>query len=126
MEIHKTLRNLIRLAPIVAALFFAAGAAAQTAQSAQAIDDTRTEVAGRWKSPEQVYDKICAKCHDTGIAPAIKGRQLASQMTIVMVRVGPGAMPAFRQTDVDDAMLKRLGEMIESSEAPPNGNPEKK
>ena len=65
-----------------------------------------------------MYDKVCIFCHDTGIGPELKGRKYPSQLTMDMVRVGPGAMPAFRGTDIDDAMLKRLGEMLEKSTEP--------
>ena len=118
MASRKVILNLARIAPMVAGLFFAAGAPSQDAQKAAEQPAARSEGAGLWKSPDEVYTKICAQCHDTGVSPTIKGRRLGAQMTMVMVRVGPGAMPAFRKTDIDDAMLKKLGEMIEKSPPP--------
>lgn len=117
MNRKKRCRGRASIAPIVAAVLLAAGAAAQNAPSEALKPDTRSQGAGLWKGPDEVYAKICAKCHDTGVGPALNGRGLAPELTIMSVRTGPGAMPAFRQTDVDDAMLKRVAEMIESSKA---------
>jgi len=118
LAIHIKLLNLACIASIAAGLVFAAGVAGQNAQNAVEKPGPQSEGAGLWKSPDDVYTKVCAHCHDTEVGPAIKGRRLGAPMTMVMVRVGPSAMPAFRKTDVDDAMLKRLGEMIENSPAP--------
>ncbi len=135
MAVNHTGRNLAALALFAGAVIYAVSAASQSApQSApqpapQAAPqpapqpDSRAEVAGRWKDPDQAYDKICKNCHDTGIGPELKGRHYPAQLTEDMVRVGPGAMPAFRGTDIDDAMLKRLAEMLEKSQEP---NPEHK
>ncbi len=134
MAVNRIGRNLAGLALFAGAVIYAVSAASQsapepTSQAAPqpapqaaaqpaAKPDTRAQVAGRWKDPDEVYDKICIFCHDTGIGPELKGRKYPSQVTIDMVRVGPGAMPAFRGTDIDDAMLKRLGDMLEKSTEP--------
>ncbi len=120
--VNHTGRNLAALALFAGAVIYAVSAASQsapqTAPKPTPQPDTRAEVAGRWKDPDQVYDKICKNCHDTGIGPELKGRHYPAQLTEDMVRVGPGAMPAFRVTDIDDAMLKRLAEMLEKSPEP--------
>lgn len=130
MTVNQTRRNLAGLAFFAGAVICAVSAISQSApQSAPqpapqaapqpaAQPDRRAQVAGRWKDPDEVYDKVCKFCHDTGIGPELKGRKYPSQLTIDMVRVGPGAMPAFRGTDIDDAMLKRLGEILEKSTEP--------
>ena len=130
MAVNRIGRNLAGLALFAGAVIYAVSAASQSAPQATpqaapqpapqagAQPDTRAQVAGRWKDPDEVYDKTCKFCHDTGIGPELKGRKYPSQVTIDMVRVGPGAMPAFRGTDIDDAMLKRLGDMLEKSTEP--------
>jgi len=103
---------------VAAGLICATGYAAQNAQNSPAEPKNNAQVAGRWKDPDEVYEKICKQCHDTGIGPELKGKKYSAQLVFVMVRVGPGAMPAFRQTDIDDIILKKLGERLEKSEAP--------
>ena len=76
--------------------------------------------AGHWKSPEEVYAKNCGLCHDTGVGPVIKGRGLPPEVFVTIVRHGMNAMPAFRKTDIDDAMLDRLADMLSRSEKPEN------
>lgn len=78
------------------------------------------QVAGQWKDPNHVYAKICSNCHDIGVGPVIKGRNLDPDYYFQVVRHGMRAMPAFRPTDVDDAMLHRLAETLSKS-APPGG-----
>jgi mono/diheme cytochrome c family protein len=111
-------RTLVKLALVAAGLICATGYAAQNAQNSPAEPANNAQVAGHWKDPDEVYEKICKHCHDTGIGPELKGKKYSAQLTFAMVRVGPGAMPAFRQTDIDDAMLKKLGEWLQKSEAP--------
>jgi mono/diheme cytochrome c family protein len=76
------------------------------------------QAAGQWKGPEHVYAKICGNCHDIGVGPVIKGRGLDPDYFQSVARHGMRAMPAFRPTDVDDAMLKRVAEMLSKSPAP--------
>jgi mono/diheme cytochrome c family protein len=114
------------MAPFVAAIAFVAGVLAPNTRGAVVEPDNRAQVAGRWKSPDEVYTKICSHCHETSVGPALMGRKLASAVTIAAVRNGPGAMPAFRPTDVDDAMLDRVAEMIENSKTTGKGSSEAK
>lgn len=76
------------------------------------------QVAGQWRDANHVYTKICANCHETGIGPVIKGRDLDPDYYQTVVRHGLRAMPPFRATDVDDAMLRQVGEMLSKSPAP--------
>ena len=73
---------------------------------------------GNWKDGADVYAKICAYCHDVGVGPAIKGRQLPAEYTRLIVRQGLGAMPAFRSSFLDDKALQALGEYLSKSPAP--------
>lgn len=66
----------------------------------------------------QYYQKICAKCHEAGVGPALLGRELPEATILYMVRHGFNAMPAFRQTDIDDATLKDLAAYLSKSPAP--------
>lgn len=78
------------------------------------------QVAGQWQDEQQVYEKICGNCHDTGIGPVIKGRELPPEYYVHTVRHGLRAMPPFRPTDIDDAMLQRLAETLSRSKLAAN------
>lgn len=83
--------------------------------AAVAPNRAAAQAAGQWKDEQHVYAKICANCHETGIGPVIKGRGLPSEYYVHTVRHGMRAMPAFRQTDVEDAMLARLADSLARS-----------
>ncbi len=61
---------------------------------------------------QRYYEKVCAKCHEAGIGPAIKGREFPEMTYMVIVRNGFNAMPAFRVTDIDDETLKDLASYL--------------
>jgi mono/diheme cytochrome c family protein len=65
------------------------------------------------RSAEEVYRVVCHYCHDTGIGPEIKGRQLPAAYVSYLVRNGQGAMPAFRPTEISDTELERVAATIE-------------
>jgi mono/diheme cytochrome c family protein len=73
------------------------------------------QAAGQWKDPTHVYAKICSNCHDSGVAPRLKGRKLEVPYIQVTVRHGLKAMPAFRVTDVDVPMLAQLADFLSTS-----------
>lgn len=72
---------------------------------------------GRWKSGEEVYAKVCGYCHQTGIGPVIKGRQLSAAYTTHVVRHGLLAMPAFPASFIDDQALREVADYISKSAA---------
>jgi len=80
--------------------------------SAFAVED------GSWKDGADVYAKICGYCHDVGVGPIIKGRQLPAEYTSQIVRHGLGAMPAFRSSVINDKALQALGEYVSKLPAP--------
>ncbi len=80
-----------------------------------AASGARAEAAGQWKDEQQVWTKICAHCHETGIGPIIKGRGLTPAYYVKVVRYGLRAMPAFRSSDIDDAMLQKLANNLAAS-----------
>ena len=79
---------------------------------------TWAQAAGQWRDGAHVYQKICGMCHDTGIGPVIKGRQLPPEYIQMRVRQGFRAMPPFRPGDLDDDDLLAVGRYIMASPAP--------
>lgn len=75
--------------------------------------------ANEWESPEQMYNSACVYCHETGVAPVLKGRKLPSEYFRIRARMGYLAMPAFKPSELSDADLKLLGEWLIRSK-PPN------
>lgn len=65
----------------------------------------------------RVYDKVCRYCHEAGVGPVIKGRQLPPEYVKRVVRFGNRAMPSFRPTEIDDAALAAVATLIASSTA---------
>lgn len=49
-------------------------------------------------SGHRYYEKICAKCHEAGVGPNLKGRGLPPEYFAAIARNGFNAMPAFRVT----------------------------
>lgn len=68
--------------------------------------------AGKWTSGKEVYDKVCGYCHEPnpGLAPNIKGAHPRDVRE--RVRNGHRAMPAFRQSEIDDQALAQLVDFL--------------
>lgn len=64
---------------------------------------------------QQYFEKVCAKCHETGIGPVINGRDLSEATYIITARMGQNAMPAFRITDIDDDTLIEVAKYLAST-----------
>jgi mono/diheme cytochrome c family protein len=69
------------------------------------------------RSPEQIYQGVCARCHEEGIAPSIKGFPAA--LIQWKVRNSVGAMPRFPLTDIDDKTLGELGTYVQNLKPTP-------
>ncbi|WP_197706380.1 cytochrome c [Magnetospirillum sp. 15-1] len=82
------------------------------------VSEAVAQAAGEWKSGQQVFAKVCAYCHTTGIAPELRGRQLPTAYITDVVKHGRLAMPAFRPTDFTPAELEQLANMLENSPQP--------
>ncbi len=82
------------------------------AASATSTDDDRIQV-GKAK-----YDKLCALCHEVGVGPELKGRQLPPAYISAIARNGFLAMPAFPHTHISDEELLAVGEYIQQTPAP--------
>jgi mono/diheme cytochrome c family protein len=92
------------LVALVVAIAFAGVASAE--------DPQRAPTASGWRSGQEVYDKVCGHCHDTGVGPAIRGRQLPPGVVAVFARNGSRAMPAFRSAEIDDAAMAQLADFV--------------
>lgn len=73
---------------------------------------------GKWKSGEETYKKVCSYCHDAGVSPILRGRQLPPELIKHFVRNGSRAMPAFRATQISDTELEAMAAWIQQSPAP--------
>ena len=73
------------------------------------------QAAGEWRDGAHVYQKICHYCHDTGVGPVLKGRELDVDYIRHVVRHGQRAMPAFRPSELDAKDLARLAQTIHDS-----------
>ena len=89
--------NLIRLLAAVAALVAAGQASA---------DST-----GKWQS------KVCGYCHEANVGPVITGRNLMPEYISAIVRNGNRAMPAFRESEINDAALAGVAKLVSTSPA---------
>ena len=72
-----------------------------------------SQAAEKERSGEIVYQKVCQYCHETGVGPKIRSRQLPTVYTTHVVRIGFRAMPAFRPTEISDQELERVAALIE-------------
>jgi mono/diheme cytochrome c family protein len=68
---------------------------------------------------KQYYDKVCAKCHEVGTGPVLKGRGFPAITYVIIARNGNRAMPAFRVSDVDDATLQAVADYLASTPVKP-------
>lgn len=68
---------------------------------------------GQWLSGQEAYNKVCSLCHDHGIGPTIKGISKSPDLVRLVVRAGNRAMPAFRQSEIDDATLAKIIKYIQ-------------
>ena len=71
-----------------------------------------------WKDGAHLFEKVCGRCHEHGVGPVIKGRNLPPQYISAIVRNGFRAMPAFPASYIDDKSLQAVGEYIQKSPAP--------
>ena len=73
---------------------------------------------GVWKGGANVYEKVCGRCHETGIGPELKGRQLPSPYIVAVARNGLRAMPAWPASFIDDKALQQVADYISQAPAP--------
>lgn len=73
---------------------------------------------GVWRGGADVYSKTCTYCHDVGVGPEIKGRQLPPEIIAQIVREGLIEMPAFSESFIDSKSLQDLATYISQSAEP--------
>lgn len=71
-----------------------------------------------FKDGADVYANICGRCHEPGIGPTIKGRQLPPEFIKAVVRHGLFAMPAFPAAYISDEKLQQVAEYVSTAPAP--------
>lgn len=103
---------------------FISGCHARAAPSSEANGITTGLTAARDARVQDgqagTYGRICGYCHGVNVGPKILGRGLPSEAIVAMVRIGPGAMPAFRPTEISNAELDALARWISVSKADPD------
>lgn len=87
-----------------------AAAAALVAAGSANADST-----GKWQSSQEIYDKVCGYCHEANVGPVITGRNLMPEYIQAIVRNGNRAMPAFRESEINDAALAGVVKLVSSS-----------
>lgn len=64
---------------------------------------------------EQLYQQVCARCHETRVGPVLLGRGLPSKAIEVIVRDGRAAMPAFRESEITPTELAALATYVQNA-----------
>ncbi len=96
----------------LSAFRFLASAVALLVAGSASADST-----GKWQNSQEIYDKVCAHCHEHNVGPVITGRNLMPDYIKSVVRNGNRAMPAFRETEINEAALAGVIKLVSSSTA---------
>lgn len=88
------------------------------------VKTSRAMEAGQWDSPAQMYAATCKGCHDTGVGPALFGRNLGEKYITYVVRHGRNGMPGFFPSEYSDADVKVLAAWIDQQPAAQAGKSE--
>lgn len=91
--------------------FFATAAALAAAGGANA------DSSGKWQDSQEIYNKVCGYCHEANVGPVITGRNLMPDYIAKVVRNGNRAMPAFRESEINEAALAGVVKLVSSSTA---------
>jgi 4-cresol dehydrogenase (hydroxylating) cytochrome subunit len=75
-------------------------------------------VPGQWRSGAEAFDKVCGRCHLSGVGPELRGRGLPATYIKVMARNGRNGMPAFSDSALDDTTLEAVARLISTSKQP--------
>lgn len=93
-------------------LLITAGAGQGWANTQAVAEKGRT-----WQNGAEVYEKVCALCHEAKVGPPLRGRSLAPIYIQIVVRNGLRAMPAFRISEIDDETLEKVAEFLSKPKA---------
>lgn len=77
----------------------------------------QADSSGKWQNAREVYDKVCAYCHEKNVGPVITGRNLLPDYIHTVVRSGNRAMPAFRESEISEATLAEVVKLVSTSPA---------
>ena len=88
-----------------------------TAAALVAAGHASADSTGKWQSSQEIYDKVCGYCHEANVGPVITGRNLMPEYIQAIVRNGNRAMPAFRESEINDAALAGVVKLVSSSPA---------
>jgi mono/diheme cytochrome c family protein len=58
---------------------------------------------------------VCGYCHEANVGPVITGRNLMPEYIQAIVRNGNRAMPAFRESEINDAALAGVVKLVSTS-----------
>jgi mono/diheme cytochrome c family protein len=86
-----------------------------TAAALVAAGHANADSSGKWQSSQEIYDKVCGYCHEANVGPVITGRNLMPEYIQAIVRNGNRAMPAFRESEINDAALAGVVKLVSSS-----------
>nr|WP_298415060.1 cytochrome c [uncultured Halomonas sp.] len=84
------------------------------------------------RSPEKVYNSVCAHCHEMGVARTVApitqaypetARETRGNYIRYTVRHGRAAMPAFRHSEVSETELDSLIQALMSGQLNSNAAP---
>ena len=104
---HLTLISL-GLAASGAGFAMAQDAAKPAAAAAPArLDDTKS-----FENGEDAFDKVCGRCHTTGVGPDLFEGEYDVDSLRQFVRNGYLAMPAFPESALDDKTLEEIAAHI--------------
>ncbi len=88
-----------------------------TAAALGAAGHASADSTGKWQSSQEIYSKVCGYCHEANVGPVITGRNLMPEYVQAIVRNGNRAMPAFRESEIDDAALAGVVKLVSTSPA---------
>ena len=90
-----------------------------------AVGSANADSSGKWQNSQEVYNKVCAYCHEANVGPVITGRNLMPDFITAVVRNGNRAMPAFRESEINDAALAGVVKLVSTSSASTNTSAKK-
>ncbi len=88
-----------------------------TATALVAAGHASADSTGKWQSSQEIYDTVCGYCHEANVGPVITGRNLMPEYIQAIVRNGNRAMPAFRESEINDAALAGVVKLVSTSPA---------
>lgn len=88
-----------------------------TASALVAAGAATADSSGKWQDSQEIYNKVCGYCHEANVGPVITGRNLMPDYITKVVRNGNRAMPAFRESEINEAALAGVVKLVSSSTA---------